>query len=1166
VTPSLVVAALTLPLCCPQAWAQQPPGERNLLPNSSFEEVEGGLPGSWTWSIANKAQATCTVDDSVAHSGSYSLKVTNGSAEAPHVYGRLFTRVRVTQGRTYTLSCYVRSTDPGVAWIGSGRQWQFRFAFPKAPDWTRVVGTFEADSDEEEAMICTESPTDGLWVDDVQLEPGSRATAYVFDEPLAPGQAKMRLYQGDAVSLSPNLVSNSSFEIIDGGLPKGWSFDQRNTDATMTVDETVSHSGKRSLRFTNGTPFRAHVYGMLSYLGGVPVEPDSTYTLSCYTRSEEPGIAWIGGGADWRERLRFPPTEGAWQRVTRTIRTGPDERTWTLLVISESPTEGFWIDDVKFERGEDATPYVPEEGATAEQVALDVPRTIAADKALTLGSWVYSPKAIPNARLRAELRDAKGASIAAPTWEGELAAGAAYAEFRYGVRAQDAQQCTLEMTVLSGDQALASAKATFMLYAADRERQRLAATREAAARVRQLYDQTRAAGSDCAYQLATLTVAANFCDFAAEDIDAKEVLRAQEQITEIDGMLARAEGELRAILEGRAKDRPVPRYVTSPISIVGSSFVATVRWPDGRQEQRPVFFTGYGHFGSVRRDLEKFPSYGLNIIQVEFGPNSTLPSEGEESTAPIEDFKQLLDRAEKSNVAVNLLLSPHYFPQWAYEKWPEVGGVDGGFIRFSVDAPQTRAIHERHLRLTASQLKGRLGLHSYCLSNEPLYLNAQKDPNNQRKWVEYLRAKYGDVAKLNEAHRAQYPSFEAVPIPQPGPQATSLYYDWCRFNNERFAGWHQWMADVIHEVDPKVPVHAKIMNTVFSRDCAAWGIDPELFCDLSQIGGNDCCKWYDHGKDTWANGWQGENMFFDLLRSCKAQPIFNSENHVIIDRDLAYIPPAHIRDIIWQSAVHGEGASTMWVWERTLDRRSDFAGSIMHRPACAEAHGRTALDLMRLAPEVAALQTAPARLAIVYSIASLIYNPKYQDWLSRVYQALNFTGEKIDFITERQLAAGKARQYEAILAPGVTHLPPDSLEGLRQCGKLIVTAGEGCLSRDDLDREAKGPGPQHVAALPDTDGVALRDAIVELLGQEGWARPVVVRDAETGQEAWGVEWLSTDVRGWLIVNLVNYTQKPIKVRVEGPKGQATDLFADRPAPQTLTLEPLEPALLRFGGL
>ncbi len=430
----LTVCAVFCALCL-SASGQQAPTERNLLPNSSFEDAEDGLPSGWQWN-AGVAHAELTLDDAVARSGRRSVKITNPSEFAPQVYGQLHMTLPLTKGRTYTLSCYVLGDDPGKAWIGSGSGWQFRFALPAAKQWTRVTGTFEADDDVLRIMVISESPTDGFWVDDVQLEPGSRATPYVFREPLEPGQARLDVYQGDMVSLSPNMVANSSFETLDGGLPKGWVFDRRNTDATMTVDRTVAHSGRQSLKFTNGTRFGAHVYGLLSYLDGVPVKPESDYTLSCYVRSDDPGIAWIGGGPGWRVRQRFPRTGGQWQRVQTTFHTGPETAAFALLVISESPTDGFWIDDVKFERGETATPYIPEEDADSPRVMLDLPSGIAAGETLAIGGWIYVPNALEEAELKAELAGAEGRAPAEATWKGALGGGAAYAELSYGVRAR----------------------------------------------------------------------------------------------------------------------------------------------------------------------------------------------------------------------------------------------------------------------------------------------------------------------------------------------------------------------------------------------------------------------------------------------------------------------------------------------------------------------------------------------------------------------------------------------------------------------------------------------------------------------------------------------------------------------------------------------------------
>ena len=1141
--------------------AQQAPTEKNLLPNSSFEESVDGLPSEWQWN-AGQAKATLALDDTVARSGLRSVKIVNQTPREPHMYGDLRTSLRVTEGRTYTLSCYVKGAQPGTAWIGTGLKWQFRFPLPAADEWTRVVGAFEADADTATIHIISESPTPALWIDDVQLQPGPRATPYAYQEPLPEGEAALEVLQGEWVSLAPNLVANSSFETLDGGFPKGWTWDRRNTDATLAVDEATAHSGKRSLKVTNGTAFGAHIYGMLNYLGGVEVEPGETYTLTCYVTSEKPGIAWIGGGPGWPHRERFPATGNEWRRVERTFTTGDETANFPLLMVTESPTEGVWLDDVKLERGDEATLYVPEDGGP-QRVVLEVPENVVAGQTLALGAWLYVPEGLDDATVTAHLGGGR-APLASGEWRGDLTPGLAYAELRYGAGARSAGDCSLTVSLSSEGEEVGRAEARFVLHTVGFERERLANTRKKLKEAQALLAQARDAGLDAAYPLVSITVAENFCDWVDDDLDHREALRAAEQIDRIDEALGRAEGELKAMLAGEA-ERLVPRYVTSPIDIDDGSFVATVRWPDGREERRPVFFSGYGHFNSVKRDIEKFPDYGLNCFQVEFGPRSTVPAEGELSTAAIEEFKGYLARAQESNVAVNLLLSPHYFPQWGYERWPEIGGVNAGFIKFSVDAPQTRAVIEQHLRLTAAELKGLPGLHSYCLTNEPVYMDPGDDPHNREKWAAWLKERYGDLGALNAAHGAGYGDWVDVPVPaDSGERDSRPYYDWCRFNNERFAGWHEWMADTIHNVDPDMPVHAKTMNTHFWRSYVGHGVDAELFCELSQIAGNDSSKMVVHEPTSWANGFQPQNMHFDLQRSVLGQPIFNSENHVIVDRDLDHIAPMHIRNVMWQAAVHGQGASTMWVWERTYDKQASSAGSIMHRPGCAEEHGRVALDLMRLAPEVTALQRAPARVAVIYSLASMIYSSEYEGLLHRVYGALNFTGEKIDFITERQLAAGKAQQYEVLFAPGVTHLPPDAHEGLAAYRGLVLAAGEDAFRWDDGPSDVDYGGGYDLLSLPDASGEELRDAILEQFAGAGLKRPVKVLDAGTGREAWGVEWQMAELDGRVLLNLVNYTPTPVRVRVRGSTGERTDLITQRRAGQVLKLAPLEPVLLSAG--
>jgi len=564
--------------------------------------------------------------------------------------------------------------------------------------------------------------------------------------------------------------------------------------------------------------------------------------------------------------------------------------------------------------------------------------------------------------------------------------------------------------------------------------------------------------------------------------------------------------------------------------------------------------------------MPRFPDYGLNILQIEFGPNSTVREGFAVDLDAANGMAAFLDSAADHNVAVNLLLSPHYMPDWAFQKWPELRGVNGGFNSFDIDNPNARKVEETFLRAVIPVLKGHPALHSLCLSNEPIYLSAAGSPYNLAKWREWLKAKHGDIATLNALWGSDYKSFDEVEQTNGNDlKPRAELYDWISFNNERFAGWHKWMADIIHEIAPEIPVHLKPMNLPFNRGTLGWGNDTELFADLSQISGNDNFNAYIHDDGAeWGNGWQGWEQYMDLQRSMRGQPSFNSENHVVADRNWAPVPGMHMRNLIWQAAIHGQGASTMWVWERTDDNKSDFAGSVMHRPAFCDAHGRTALDLMRLAPEVVKIQDAPARVAIVYSICGSVWNPNYVGDVAGVYQALAFMGEKADFITYRQLIAGKGAQYPVIIVPGVTGFEEAAYQALARLshepGHRVVTIRDDCLTLDEYGRPRDLSGLQ-ATKMQMHDVKDARDRLPEATGLEF---PVRVLDAATDQPAWGVEcrW-ARDGGRWPSL-LCNETRKPARVNVRVPgNGTAKDLFTGKTLGPVIELGMMEPLLMEI---
>lgn len=970
--------------------------------------------------------------------------------------------------------------------------------------------------------------------------------------------------EAERIESRPNLLSNGGFEQLDPrGFPIGWSWDRRNTDATCTVDKSVAHSGGRCLKMTNGTPFGPHIYGMLWRVDPVQVTMGKAYTVSAWFRSERPGIVTLMTGAGWQFRVQAPATGREWRRVALTFTPGEQDRDLVVRVGTESPTAGCWIDDVKLEEGAEATPYVDEEqqGLRADLTPIAERAEVDGDGSFRIGMIAEWPGGVPTtlrARLAGHVLERR-LPLEAGFWRLSIvgeSSGASSAP----------RDATLEMEA-AGARVAARASVTF--YSSASAMARLDALAKRLPALRSRIEARRKRGEDVSYPLVSMTVLENFVRYAREDIP-RETRRAIQQIGDLEGIAQRLDAQLRS--SARLPAVPV-RIASVRTKVRDGAFLAPVRLPSGKIVQDyPVFLNGYGHFGQVVADMEKWPSYGCNLIQVEFGPNSVFPAEGQTNMEPVQRMRGILDRAQKAGVMVCLLVSPHYMPDWAFGRWPQLRKRREGFIQYCIHAPEGRELLQRFIKTAIAPLANHPALHSICLSNEPV--NAEEPcAYAVSAWHRWLAQVHGDLATLNRRWGRTYAAFDDIPLPdplqphEPGPE----WMDFVRLNQEQFAGWHRMLADAVHEVAPDLPVHAKAMTWTFNEPSTVrYGVDAYLFGSFSQINGNDSANMVSYGDEAAAQSWEGNAISYDLQKSVAPGPVFNSENHLIPDRETRWVPPQHVRTALWQEAVHGQGASAIWVWERTFDRKSDFAGSIMHRPACAEAVGIVNYDLNRAAREVTALQRAPFDAVILQSVTSLVWDGgMVADCSQKLYSLLTFSGIKTGFIEERQLEQGALPTARVILVPSIRHLSRRALAALGAVrDRLVFVGGPDVLSRDEYDAPVEPPEAR--SRIPylygKTTMATLQEALPALL--RGFGVTPLVFAREVGREGHRgvdlVETRSAVLDGARIVDVVNYRRKPVTVILQDGSGPVVgvDVLTGRRIVGRLTLAPLEFRLVR----
>jgi hypothetical protein len=1184
------------------------------MANPGFEESTEGRPAGWEWGTGREAKASLAVDTAVRHGGAASVRLTSSSPTSPHVYGSLAQRVQGLQPRRlYRLTFWAKGDGVGVCWFGGGREWAQRVMFPTGTyDWRQLSGDFETGEDETsfELRINVDSVTAALWLDDVTLrlvgpvipngavtsvEESGLTAACVYPVPRLP--ADPLVIDGDlndwARLPAPALYldgTSARLSYPDYGGPADLSatvrlaYDAAALYLAVVVTDDVFHqplggpsawwNDNVQLAFDPLSDRTANAYGADDRELSLTCRPgggDEVYELSPNTAAAPAGV-WLkasrqgAGGVTYEARIEWSALGAGGGTHGRAIGFN------VLLNDSDDDRRGYleWTEGIGVRKDPSsfATLLLVDPAVAAEQPAVYVrlQRPVLYEADLLAGNaWVAGAAVGRKLDLRAQVDEAPAflqTEIEPRTALTSVTLGTALDAIPFGPHTVAVSVGAKARGETAFERSAGIGIAKELIDGVERDLPALEAllVKSEAAKVPTDYQRLR-------WRIATLFVA-----YGRDDLAHGEVERAVRVGRALRTAVDEARDALLRLDTGTYRPPLVPRYRTGRIEVVGRSFIADTEVPStGLRERRPVFFTGYGHFGRVREHLPIMEELGANIIQIENGPSSTLPAEDRVDTSgAVDHVVRSLELGRDHHVAVCLLVSPHYFPDWALQKWPELGKIKGGFVRHSIDAAESKAVQAKHLGVLLPLTRGLPSLHSVCLSNEPIYQDCREDPVTRGLWPEYLLRTYRSAAEANAVWGSAYTRLEDVPVPSPEvPEKEAdlpLFYDWCRFNMERFAGWHAWEAEVVRSLLPGLPCHAKIMPTILERRTIGWGVDPELFSRLSQVNGNDCWEFLNRGRNsTWAFNWSSMGVFYDLQCALAEKPVFNTENHIIVDRDMQPVPPEHTYTAIWQGAIHGQGATTTWVWERTYDPKHDFAGSILHRPENAIAHGEAGLDLMRLAREVTALQNAPRRVALLYSVASIVNDPEYLGALDRAYTALNFSGLSIGFRSERQVAAGEWGETRLLLVPRARFVPPAvraEIARWASAGGSVVLLGPECLGSDPYRRPFSGA---LAAAIPGVvladvpEAADLRQALLPSLRAADCMPAVGLADA-SGSMPWGVEWRCAEFAGQPLLNLVNLTREPQTVHLGAPGTRWRDLIAGGPLPSAIVLAPMKPVL------
>lgn len=554
-------------------------------------------------------------------------------------------------------------------------------------------------------------------------------------------------------------------------------------------------------------------------------------------------------------------------------------------------------------------------------------------------------------------------------------------------------------------------------------------------------------------------------------------------------------------------------------------------------------FTGAIYFDDLTF-CEKGSSY--NLLK-DGGFENFNEWEFNEDSQRLKEYLQMLEDAEENNIAVSVLISPHYFPTEVINDY-NIGTVGGGFFKYNVNAPVAKKLLENFIRNLIPLIKDYKSVNNICISNEPQFQAYACGDYYLNDWHEYLKKTYNnDLSELNKAYGGEYTNFDEIDLNIDMNNLAKLY-DYKIFNDKVFAQWHKWMADIIHELAPDIPLHTKVMGYVTddgnSINFSNNGTGYQEYYEFLELNGCDYWNYVDNQKLPLV-----KEMWYDYMCSLRDAPVINSEDHIIPDRNQNFSAEVgdYVAQDIYQGAIHGRYMSDIWVWERTYDHKSDFWGSILFRPDAIAKISKANLDLNRLSYEITALQNEIPEVGILYSEPSVLFNQSTMQAAYQSYAAAVFNGKRAKFITEKQL--WKMNDCKLLIVPNTTNVTAETLAAMKEYinnGGYVLILGEKSLIKNEHDEsndkelldfiyehsdvvKYSGASSRMISPTAEEWHKKVRDVLKKI-----GIYYVSVVDADTNEEVDNVEYNVGVYNGDLLVNLVNFDDdRNVKIYIGG---------------------------------
>ncbi|HOK16664.1 MAG TPA: beta-galactosidase [Defluviitoga tunisiensis] len=261
----------------------------------------------------------------------------------------------------------------------------------------------------------------------------------------------------------------------------------------------------------------------------------------------------------------------------------------------------------------------------------------------------------------------------------------------------------------------------------------------------------------------------------------------------------------------------------------------------GPERSRAPMVTKIHNVKKVRDDIIQIKELGFNSIRFWY---DWLAGEPKPNEWDFETIETLLSITDELGLKVLVQVYTDSAPSWVATEYPDSLFVDRSGLKIETQAspgvcsdhPVVQKHISQFLENLAKVVSKHTSFYAWDIWSEPhivqwSWIDYMKDPwfcyceNTQKKFKEWLKNKYKDIEKLNEAWYRKHRNWDEV-VP---PRYTSLstfsdLLDWISFNIEKISKDLEWKVKTIKNVDKRhiVSSHAAI-SSVYSLPGIGYG-------------------------------------------------------------------------------------------------------------------------------------------------------------------------------------------------------------------------------------------------------------------------------------------------------------------------------------------------------